>query len=210
MKGSLARKQIITKLCESIPPRKLAELLWNRDAQTIDQKSEIGIRWANTTVDYANAKTEFIYQIQAAPLEDKINISFEVEKGKYRPLGKLSTGQKATVIVLLAMVEGKQPIIFDQPEDALYTPFIFSEVVKTLKQEKDKRQFILATHNSNIAIAGATDYGIVLESTASESRVESSGGLDDPGTKDLMLLHLEGGPKAFITRQNIFNIQREE
>lgn len=210
MKGSLARKQIITKLCEAIHPGELAILLSRRDAKTIDQKSEIGIRWADTIVDYANVKPKFIYQIETAPLEDKINISFEVEKGKYRSIDKLSTGQKATVIVLLAMIEGRQPILFDQPEDALYTPFIFSQVVKTLKNEKDKRQFILATHNSNIAIAGNTDYGIILESTASEARVESSGALDDPRTKELMLLHLEGGPTAFITRQNIFNIQKEK
>jgi predicted metal-dependent phosphoesterase TrpH/ABC-type lipoprotein export system ATPase subunit len=210
MSGSMARKQVMTDICESITPVELANMLLNRDEEKIVEKSKISSRWAKTLIDKANANPEFIYKIQGVPTEDRLNISFGVAKGQYRSLDKLSTGQKATVIVLLAMVEGKYPIIFDQPEDALYTPFIFSEIVKTLRQEKDQRQFILATHNPNIAIAGQTDYGIVLESTSDKATIEASGGLDDKDTKDLMLLHLEGGMKAFVTRQNIFNIDSNE
>ena len=46
----------------------------------------------------------------------------------------------------------------------------------------------------------------MLESTSDKATIEAAGGLDDKDTKDLMLLHLEGGKKAFVTRQNIFNI----
>lgn len=98
------------------------------------------------------------------------------------------------------MVEGKQPIRFDQPEDALYTPFIYSEVVKILRQEKDQRQFIFATHNANISIAADLDLGIVLDSTANNATITATGGLDDEDTQKLAILHLEGGEDAFMTR----------
>ena len=105
------------------------------------------------------------------------------------------------------MVEGKQPIIFDQPEDALYNPFVYSDVVQILRREKDQRQFVLATHDPNIAVAGDSDCGIILETTATETTVQAAGGLDDSGTRKLMLLHLEGGPDAFLTRQRKFRLQ---
>jgi ABC-type lipoprotein export system ATPase subunit len=138
--------------------------------------------------------------LESIDVEDFVQIGFQIEQGNYRPIDKLSTGQKATVIVLLSMVEGDRPIIFDQPEDALYTPFIYSEVVKILKQEKDSRQFILATHNANISIASDLDLGIILEGSANKASVEAAGGLDDEETRSLMVIHLEGGEEAFSTR----------
>jgi ABC-type lipoprotein export system ATPase subunit len=138
-----------------------------------------------------------------------LEIKYNVGDGKYKPLEKLSTGQKATVIVLLSMIEGKYPIIFDQPEDALYTPFIYSDVVRTLKQEKESRQFIFATHNSNLAIGGDADYGIVLDGTSDQTEITTSGGLDDDKTRDAMLIVLEGGEKALRVRIEKFGLTRK-
>jgi hypothetical protein len=105
------------------------------------------------------------------------------------------------------MAEGEAPILFDQPEDALYTPFIYSDVVKTLRQGKDSRQFILATHNPNIAVGADVDLGIVLDSDASQTSVAAAGGLDDEQTRGLLLLHLEGGEKALRARQIKFGLE---
>jgi len=58
-------------------------------------------------------------------LEDSILIIFEVEPGKFKPLNELSVGTKSTVIVSLAMIEGTNPLVIDQPEDSLDTEFIY-------------------------------------------------------------------------------------
>ena len=50
-----------------------------------------------------------------------------------RPLGELSGGQKFTVIVLLALTDDHQPIIYDQPEDALDTSLIYNNIAQQLK-----------------------------------------------------------------------------
>jgi predicted metal-dependent phosphoesterase TrpH/ABC-type lipoprotein export system ATPase subunit len=209
MQGSRMLKTSIEQLCASISPIELAKLLRNRDANQIDALSKIGVHSSKKVVDVSNGQPEYILQIEAVELEDFLEISLEVEKGIYRPLEKLSTGQKAVVIVQLSLSEGNQPIIFDQPEDALYTPFIYEQIVKTLLREKDLRQFVLATHNPNIVIGGDTDYSMVLESTAEQTSIKASGGLDDADTQHGLLTHLEGGKEAFIVRQRKLRITKK-
>jgi hypothetical protein len=199
MVGSRARTETIEAVCNNIHPLQLVELIKKNDATKIDILTGIG-GWSQRIIEQFRAKPESIYRLQSLPIEDLLEISFEVEDNKFRPLQKLSTGQKATVIVLLSMIEGSTPIIFDQPEDALYTPFIFSHIVKLVRGSKEKRQFIFATHNSNIAVASDLDLGIVLEGTASAASVQSAGGLDDEETKKLVILHLEGGEDAIKAR----------
>ncbi len=207
LKGRYAPREVARKICSSLLPDQLVPLLRREDFQEIDGQTQIGEKWAKALIEQAKGKPESIYDLEVVPIEDRLDISFKIESGNYRELDKLSTGQKATVIVLLTMVEGKQPIIFDQPEDALYTPFIYTEVVRTLKGEKDQRQFILATHNPNISVAADMDLGIVLESTATHATVKAVGGLDDRETQKLMILHLEGGEDAFLTRKEKYGLK---
>ncbi len=206
LKGSHAQKEVVQKICSCILPDILVALLREENFQEIDNQAQIGEKWAKALVEQAKGKPESVYDLEAASIEDRIDISLKIEQGKYRELHRLSTGQKATVIVLLSMVVGKHPIIFDQPEDALYTPFIYTDVVKTLKAEKDQRQFVLATHNPNISVAADMDLGIVLESTATETMVQAVGGLDDKNTQKLMVWHLEGGEEAFLSRHKRYGL----
>ncbi|CAG0968625.1 hypothetical protein ANRL3_01349 [Anaerolineae bacterium] len=208
MKGSYATPVVIKKITSSILPFQLVRLIKEENIVEIDKIAQIGEKWAKELVQQGKSRPELLYQLETTPVEDLLEISFKVERGVYRELEKLSTGQKATVIVLLTMVEGKQPIIFDQPEDALYTPFIYSEVVKLLKSKKDQRQFVLATHNANISIAADLDLGIILEGTSDKANIRSAGGLDDEDTQKLMVLHLEGGEEAFLTRHKKYGLQR--
>jgi hypothetical protein len=188
-------------------PRELVKLVKAKDSIAIDKASQISQKWAGTILESLLDNPEAMYKLETVVLEDKLEISLKVAESIYKPLGKLSTGQKATVIVLLTMVEGNIPIIFDQPEDALYTPFIYSDIVKTLRNGKDKRQFILATHNPNIAIGADVDLGIILEGTANQTSIQSAGGLDDDNTRGLLLLHLEGGETALKARHVKFGIK---
>ncbi len=207
MKGTYASRSIPEQVAQAIHPTELAALLRSRDFNAIGQRCVIGEKWAQTLIDRAEAHPEYVYQLEATPVEDLLEISFKVAQGEYRTLEKLSTGQKATVIVLLTMVEGNNPIIFDQPEDALYTPFIYTDVVRALRRGKDQRQFILATHNPNIAVGGDADLGIVLEGTSSHASIQAAGGLDDRDTQGLFLWHLEGGEQALRSRHSKFGLK---
>jgi len=205
LRGSYAPRETATDIAKGIPPRRLVELIRSGDSTQIDEESHVG-KWAPVLVERARANPDTLYSIEATPIEDLLQISMKVETGSYKLIDKLSTGEKATLIVLLSLVEGKQPIVFDQPEDALYNPFIFSEVVQTLRREKDQRQFIFATHNPNISVAADLDLGIVLEGSAHHATQKAAGALDDLPTRGLMVLHLEGGEEAFLTRRKKYGM----
>jgi energy-coupling factor transporter ATP-binding protein EcfA2 len=207
LRGTHAQRPTIVAITENILPTDLVRLARDNDYRRIDSVSDVTEKWAQVVVEKLLENPNMMYQLEAVPLEDRLEISLRVSETEYKKLDKLSTGQKATVIVLLTMVEGNTPVIFDQPEDALYTPFIYSDIVKTLRNGKEKRQFILATHNPNIAIGADVDLGIILEGTSSQTAVQSAGGLDDNDTRGLLLLHLEGGEKAFKARHLKFGIK---
>lgn len=207
LKGTHAQKSLAIKIASTIKPRHLVKKIRDSDHKSISRASGISDNWAKTLIAKVNAELEWLYRIDVVPIEDLLLISLKVGDGEYKRLDKLSTGQKATVIVLLTMAEGVAPIIFDQPEDALYTPFIYTDVVKTLRQGKDSRQFILATHNPNIAVGADVDLGIVLDGSATQTSISAAGGLDDSTTRGLLLLHLEGGEGALRARQIKFGLK---
>ena len=204
--GTRARTDMVESLGKKIHPIEFASLIRANKKNEISNKTGISIDWVNTIVNKFNAEPANIYKIESTPVEDLIEIFFAVEKDKYRPLEKLSTGQKATVIVSLSLVEGTSPIIFDQPEDALYSPFIFEYIVQLVRDTKNKRQFIFATHNPNIAIGAGLDLALVLEGSSDETTIQASGGLDDEETRNLIILHLEGGKPAIRRRLDAYRM----
>jgi DNA repair ATPase RecN len=205
MKGSYCKEQIIDEICNKVHPYTLLQIIQKKDIQLFRNELDLG-DWNMKVINQFELKRDFIYKLDSLHIEDLLEISFKVDKNVFKPLDKLSTGQKATVIVLLSMLDGISPIIFDQPEDALYTPFIYSSIVKLVRKSKEKRQFIFATHNSNIAVASDLDLGIVLESTSLTTTIDSSGGLDNSITNKLVVLHLEGGEEAINKRLQQYQI----
>jgi ABC-type Na+ transport system ATPase subunit NatA len=109
-------------------------------------------------------------------------------------------GQKATVIISLALIEGDSPLVIDQPEEPLDTLAITDPVVGTLRSQKETRQFIFTTHNANVAVGADAELNIVLEAGADKGAIVSLGGVDHEDTNNLLVLHLEGGPDAIDRR----------
>ena len=83
----------------------------------------------------------------------------------WQALEELSTGQKATAVLLLLLLESDAPLIVDQPEDDLDNRFITEGVVPRMRTEKRRRQFVFSTHNANIPVLG--DAELILGLTAS-------------------------------------------
>jgi hypothetical protein len=61
------------------------------------------------------------------------------------------------------------------------------------------RQFIIASHDANIVVAGDVERVYVL--TGDNTKEASVGALFDDQIRSHALAHLEGGVKAFRTRQ---------
>ena len=125
----------------------------------------------------------------------------------WRELDQLSTGQKATAVLLLLLLESDAPLIVDQPEDDLDNRFIADSIVPAMRQVKQKRQFLFSSHNANIPVLGDAEQivGLVPVVDAGIERAtipsELSGSIDTPSVKELVKDLLEGGQAAFELRK---------
>ncbi len=132
------------------------------------------------------------------------------EQPNFLPLRRLSTGQKATALLCLLLLESDAPLIVDQPEDDLDNRFISEYIVPKMKDEKRRRQFVFATHNANIPVLGDAELVLGLSPSADPStgilsgNVEDRhrGAIDNQPVRELMEEILEGGKEAFFARRD--------
>lgn len=137
----------------------------------------------------------------------ELNVAAEGDSAEWRALDDLSTGQKATAILLLLLLRSDAPLVVDQPEDDLDNRFITEGIVPKMREEKRQRQFIFATHNANIPVLGDAELIVGMtaagESSSGQVRIakEHMGSIDDPCVRQLVEEVLEGGRTAFELRR---------
>lgn len=159
----------------------------------------------------ADGEVEVFMQIEELELKPTMAIHLNTaqagEPPIWQPLDDLSTGQKATAILLLLLLDSSAPLIVDQPEDDLDNRFITEGIVPRMREEKQLRQFIFSTHNANIPVLGDAELIIGLTATGEagggRARVipEHMGSIDSPSVRELVEEILEGGREAFETRR---------
>jgi hypothetical protein len=146
------------------------------------------------------------YELEEIELGDKVDITLNVsheDKADFKPLDKLSTGQKCTAILHLLMLQSEEPLIIDQPEDNLDNAFIADRVVAELRRNKCGRQFVFATHNANIPVFGDAEWIGILQAARDEAVLSDDhvGSIDKHTVQEAVKQILEGGKVAFETRK---------
>lgn len=148
--------------------------------------------------------------MEALELPHRINIELNVAHAgepQFRPLNRLSTGQQCTAILHLLLLDNRDPLVMDQPEDNLDNAFIAERIVRELRSAKTQRQFIFATHNANIPVFGDAEWIGVF--TASDGQgvlaAENQGSIDVPLVREEVAKILEGGKDAFMQRKAKYN-----
>ncbi len=137
----------------------------------------------------------------------RLNTAPAGEPPAWQTLEDLSTGQKATAVLLLLLLESDAPLIVDQPEDDLDNRFITEGVVPRMREEKQRRQFVFSTHNANIPVLGDAELIIGLSASGEAERghariaPEHMGSIDSKPVRELMEEILEGGKEAFEMRR---------
>jgi hypothetical protein len=138
----------------------------------------------------------------------ELNTAPDGEPPKWQTLEDLSTGQKATAVLLLLLLESEAPLVVDQPEDDLDNRFITEGVVPIMRQEKRRRQFVLSTHNANIAVLGDAELilGLAASGEGKEGHAKIArqhmGSIDIRPVRELVEEILEGGKDAFEMRRS--------
>jgi len=137
----------------------------------------------------------------------ELNVALGTAKPSWKSIERLSTGQKATVVLLLLLLDPSAPLIVDQPEDDLDNRFVTEGIVPRMREAKERRQFILSTHNANIPVLGDAELIVGLSAPTGEGvergiiRSEHVGAIDVPSVRDLVEDVLEGGRRAFEARR---------
>ena len=128
-----------------------------------------------------------------------LNVSYD---GK--PLKNSSFGQRCTAAIVILLSLGNNPIIIDEPEAHLDSSLIANYLVELIKEQKQQRQIIFATHNANFVLNGDAELIIKLENTDGLTKSTSFAIEDIKYREDL--LKLEGGREAFKKREQKYNI----
>jgi DNA repair ATPase RecN len=179
-----------------------------RGAATISEQLEIGPR---QSASLAAAPEELLLKIEELKFPSnpviRFNTSESAEAEDWRKLDDLSTGQRATALLLILLLDSHAPLIIDQPEDDLDNRFISEGIVPRLREEKRDRQLIFSTHNANIPVLGDAEMIIGVASTSEDGERRcvvdrrQMGALDDTLVKKMIERVLEGGESAFERRR---------
>jgi len=157
------------------------------------------------------ASTDVLMQIEELDLPSttsiKLNTAPVGSPPAWQALNELSTGQKATAVLLLLLLESDSPLIVDQPEDDLDNRFITEGVVPRMRDEKRRRQFVFSTHNANIPVLGDAELILGLKAQGEAEHgtakvpTEYMGSIDSKQVRELVEEILEGGREAFEMRR---------
>lgn len=213
---TLLRDEVGGRLSEAIqvlekrPDLSLAELVGAARAgrDVLAQKFGLPPAQADRLVQ---AAPEVLMQLEELDLAStttiELNVGPEGKPVSWQALSELSTGQKATAVLLLLLLESDAPLVVDQPEDDLDNRFITDGVVPKMREEKRRRQFVFATHNANIPVLGDAEMiaGLSAAGDASQGKAEVAtvhmGSIDSAPVRELVEELLEGGKEAFERRR---------
>jgi hypothetical protein len=176
---------------------------------TLSQKFRFSPAQAERIVEASPDTCMEIEELDLAPTSMiELNVAGEGQPHQWQLLEDLSTGQKATAVLLLLLLESDAPLVIDQPEDDLDNRFITEGVVPKMREEKRRRQFVFATHNANIPVLGDAELIVGLKASGEAGQEgkatipsEHMGSIDSRSVCELVEEVLEGGRAAFEMRR---------
>ncbi|HEY8891026.1 MAG TPA: AAA family ATPase [Clostridium sp.] len=158
-----------------------------------------------------NYLKQYVEDIEAFSLEFNLNNREGNSKTStlYKDVRTLSLGQK--VVAMLSFILGYseysndyRPLIIDQPEDNLDNQYIYRNLVKQLREIKDKRQVIIATHSATIVTNAKADQVCIMMSDNKHGWIEATGYPGENRIKKHIISYLEGGEKSFLHKLSVY------
>ncbi|AHB14109.1 MULTISPECIES: TrlF family AAA-like ATPase [Dehalococcoides] len=199
------------QLVKNMMPREFVAAVLRKDKTELETKGLLTAAASSKIVDSIIGNETLLRQLLSIPYEclpeDVPNIQYRKEDEQYYPLTQLSVGQKCTALLLIALSEGSMPIIIDQPEDALDVATVYHDIVQRLRQRKDQRQFVITTHNSNVAVSSDSDMFHILKGTATSGEIVCAGAIDLELVARQVVDHLEGGVEPYKLRGRKYNVR---
>lgn len=206
LRGRLFETLEALRLADNLAPRTFAQACRDgADAlvENFDIHPKQAERLAQTTEEILMRIEELDFPSKT---EIELNVAMAGEPEIWQPLSRLSTGQRATAVLLLLLLESDAPLVVDQPEDDLDNRFITEGVVPRMRDQKRKRQFLFSTHNANIPVLGDAELIVGLSASGEiegSAKIDPKhlGSIDSDSVRRLVEELLEGGEDAFERRR---------
>lgn len=202
-RGSRLRSVQLKAISEKALPVKLVRSYMDGDAQSVADATGVPVDRIEALfahVEERGLERDFV-ALETFDIGDGLAVKFKrPENGQYEDIERLAHGQKCTAILVIALAEGDEPLVIDQPEDALHAPWIEEFLVDRLRQLRGQRQYIFASRSPGLVVSADAELLVTLTSTADRGRVEAAGSLERYELNRLALYHLEGGPVPFRRR----------
>lgn len=144
-------------------------------------------------------KPEFTDHVLAWFPEDDLRIEYQ-RGGAWHPISRGSQGQRSAALLAFLLAFGEEPIVLDQPEDDLDNHLIYDLIVRQIRENKQRRQLIIVTHNPNVVVNGDAELVHVMEFGRGQCFVQQSGALQEPAVRLEVCRVMEGGHEAFSRR----------
>ena len=133
--------------------------------------------------------------------EDAVDLQYKRdESSSFQSLQQASAGQKTAAILSFLLAHGSEPLLMDQPEDDLDNALVSQLVVAQLRNNKNRRQLIVITHNANIVVNGDAELVMPMEFVGGQIVNNTAGGLQERSVRKKVCEIMEGGEKAFEQR----------
>ncbi|UQU68488.1 AAA family ATPase [Couchioplanes caeruleus] len=201
-RGSHLRAETLQLLSEASMPIKLTRSFLDATPDLVAKATGIEEKHIEKLFDCVTDKNlvSDMLALQTIDLHDTLSVEFRKKGTAYEPIEQLAHGEKCTAILIIAMADGAEPLIIDQPEDALHAPWIEEHLVDRLRSLRGSRQYIFATRSPGLVVSADAEMIITLTSDANRGKVEASGSLERHDMNKLALYHLEGGVAPFKRR----------
>lgn len=202
--GSNVQTRVLDLIAEKIHPYQFVRAVWSGDStQIVTLPAGVSATDISRLItNVADKKLlEQLLESQLIDTPDVLNVKFKKpEGGDYVNIEDLSHGQKCTAILVILLADGENPVLVDQPEDALHAPWIEEYLVNRLRDLRGARQYIFATRSSGLVVSADAEQLITMRATADKGEIEASGSLERHDLNKLALHHLEGGKVPFGRR----------
>lgn len=109
----------------------------------------------------------------------------------------LTEGMRALAIKEISFAANQLPVVSDQPEDAVPPEAVYKRLVPTIRSQRSDRQFIFASHDANLVVAGDVERISVLRNPG---QLPEEGTLVSESIREAAMQLLEGGKEAFEVR----------
>lgn len=215
--GSYLRSSDVDEICLKITPYEFILNLLRYQAtkdikylKTTEEKIELDFDKLFRLCEFllSDVKYEQLLRLQyKAHPQDRPEIRFRVSEERFELVKDISVGQKCTAMLVMALSDGRFPIVIDQPEDSLDVRSIWEDMCVKIRQGKENRQFIFTTHNSCLAVASDTDKFTIIESDANSGKVVISGALDSDEVKGEVIKYLEGGRITYFKKYDKYGLK---